>query len=187
MREAAPQRFGNGEIQIRITAYDEWRAAPQLEQGSLEALGSGLGDAFAGGDRAGESDQRYFRSFDEGRADLAIARQHIERARWQAGFFAGFDEQKGRQRCFLGWLDDERATCRQTGADLPGQEIHRKIPGDDGGDYPHGLLEDEAVGGALVASEVAATEAARFGGVEIQHIGGITTFLERIVEGFAIF
>ncbi len=138
--EGALAAGGSGSFQICILADDEGRLAAQLQRDPLD-MGCGVSHYPASGIcLSGECNLAGDRVFHELRSDLASRAMHcVRRACWQARVTDRTHELRGCERSLARRFGHECAACCQSRADLPGQKIHREVPGRDERGDAYGL------------------------------------------------
>ena len=116
--------------------------------------------------------------------NAAPGRDHVEHARRQSGVVADPRERERRERRGARRLQDDRATRREGGSDLPGDHGGWEVPRRDGAHDPDRLLEHpQALVGNRRRNDLSVDAAGLFG--EPAEVGGgerdlALRFLERL-------
>ena len=147
----------DGGIEIGIVKYDEGRVAPQLHRRLFHGGGALGFEHLAHRRRAGEGKFAHQRIGCQLAADgRGTACYYIEDTGGNARALRQLCHGKGGQRCFAGRLDDNGTARRQCRSGLARDHGVGEVPGGDGGDNTHRLLDaDDALVGGGAGDDIA--------------------------------
>jgi hypothetical protein len=130
-------------LQISVGEHHGGILATQFEGEFFKvAGGAGLHDTFAG---LGGTGERHLVDIpvvaQRSAGGFAVAGDHVDHARGEAGQFGQFAEAQGAERGLLGGLDDHCAAGGQGRRHAPYRQFERVVPGHDNGGDADGLAQ----------------------------------------------
>ena len=162
--------------------------AAQLHGHALHVLARQGGQLFAHGRGAGEGDLADQRVRDQVVRDLGrCAVDQTDDARRHARIMESADQLGRGCGRFFGRFDDDGAAGSQSGRHLAHGLVDREVPGREGGNRPHGQLEDLLLHLDVAWRHDAAIHAAAFFGKPLDDVGGRHGLDFGFGQGLALF